>query len=114
MLTSTQFEQSYTTPSGSEFYTSYGVKMTKAGVETWQDDGSAQAVTSSSSTKVNPGEILVQLQLPAANGESSQSSTTRIAPASASFGGNVTVAGVLLVRPQGDISMGEYTNGPKP
>ena len=115
MFTSTQFEQSYTTPT--DFmgeYASYGSKLSKESLETWLDTGEEQAVSESSTAKLKPTELLIQKKIPNPNGVSSTTIGTRIAANDASFGGSVAIKGVLRVNPAGDLPMGEYSNGPHP
>jgi hypothetical protein len=115
MFTSTQFEQSYTTPvSVLGDYLSYGTKLSKEGIEGWSDTGIDQTILASLTAKLKPNELLMQKKVPAADGASVTTVGTRIAATDASFGGSVTVQGAVLIHPQGDIGMGAYTNGPRP
>lgn len=128
VLTSTQFEQSFTTPATAPgSYQSYGSKVLKDKIVAWFDEGTITAntadpnqtthdvtLTSSRTTQLKPEEILIQDSQPAADGLTSTTVTTRVSAASSTFGGNVSVNGALLVQPQGDLTMGAYTNGPQP
>lgn len=115
VLTSTQFEQSYLTPAAElGDYLSYGVRVAKDGIETWNDVGLDQVVSDSHSAKLKPHELLIQTKVPSSSGVTTSTVGTRIAATDASFGGSIRVAGAILIQPQGDISMGAYTKGPKP
>ena len=114
-MTSTQFEQSYTTPpSESGGYASYGVRMAKDGIESWLDSGVGQTVENSNSIKVKPTELLLEQRTPGSTATSANVVSTRIAPNDAFFGGNIKVAGAILIQPQGDIAMGPFQNGQPP
>ena len=125
-LTSTSFEQSYTSPTiAAGPYQSYGVKVQKDKIVAWFDNGQTApngndpgtfdvTVTTSKTAHYKPEEVLLQDIQPAPDGLTSQTVSTRISAASSTFGGNVTVNGALLVQPQGDLTMGVYTNGPTP
>jgi hypothetical protein len=88
--------------------------VSKEGFETWQDTGLDQVVQDSGSAKLKSNELVIQKKVPGVGGASATSTGTRIAATDASFGGNVRVAGAILTLPQGDIGMGNYTNGPTP
>lgn len=115
MFTPTQFEQSYTTPAV-EFgdYVSYGVRVAKDGIHTWEDYGEEQVVHQSTSSKLKPSELVIQKKIPNSSDSTATVVGTRIGATDAQFGGLVKVTGPLLVNPQGDLTMGIYTNGPKP
>lgn len=115
MLTATQFEQSYTTAAGElGNYVSYGAKLAKDGVHMWEDYGEDQVVNESASSRLKPSELLIQRKVPSSNGVTVSTVGTRIGATDAQFGGLVKVSGPLLVNPQGDLTMGSFTNGPKP
>lgn len=115
ILTSTQFEQSYTTSSAEVGnYTSYGTKQTKEGITAWRDYGLEQAVTDSNSAHLRPHELVIETKAPSTDGVTVSTVGTRISATDASFGGTVRITGAILINPQGDLSMGIYTNGPKP
>jgi hypothetical protein len=120
VFTSTAVEQSYTTPAGSAGYLSYGVKMQKDGVEAWQDTGANDVVQMSQTLKLKADEVVLREATPVPGTNSAETRTTRVGVNSSRFGGLVEVAGdvkvqgVLRVRPQGDLLMGAYTNGPQP
>ena len=115
MLTATQLEQSYTTPHlDLGDYLSYGVKVAKDGIETWQDTGEDQIVANSSTAKIKPTELLIERKVPGVSGVTVNVVGTRIAATDASFGGNIKVSGAILIPSQGDIDMGPFTNGQKP
>lgn len=130
-LTSTSYEQSYTTPvnSNGAAYQSYGMKLSKDKIEGWFDEGYAMAnysdpvnttydvvMSTSRTAEYKPEEMVLKNTQPSESPEGPVTTTvtTRIAAASASFGGTVSVNGALLVQPQGDLAMGQYTNGPQP
>ena len=115
VLTSTEFEQSFTADDESTgAYVSYGVKLAKDGIETWNDEGSQNGVTTSRSASYKPQEVIFRKSEPSGDGISIESRSTRIAATDAEFGGNVAVKGILRVNPAGDVGMGDFTNGPKP
>lgn len=116
MLTSTQFEQSYTSPGSTTTpYVSQGTIMANEGLQVWKDTGETETVQVSREAKYHADEVLLTESQPnSENTTSSISRTTRIAATNAEFAGNVEVKGILRVNPAGDIGMSIYTNGPQP
>lgn len=116
MLTSTQFEQSYTSPGSTTTpYVSQGTIMANEGIQVWKDTGATETVQVSREAKYHADEVLLTESQPSSeNTTSSISRTTRIAATNAEFAGNVEVKGILRVNPAGDIGMSIYTNGPQP
>ncbi|MBX7212237.1 MAG: hypothetical protein K1X78_28275 [Verrucomicrobiaceae bacterium] len=124
VLTSTHFEQSYTTPPGAPgaAYQSYGIKLGKDKIDAWWDDGltvegGGVTMNVSRSAQYKPEEILMNSTVPVAGGTATQTITTRIAAASSMFGGSIGVNGTITaaqkvrVPPGGDLPMAaEFQN----
>ncbi|OYW77284.1 MAG: hypothetical protein B7Z37_04765 [Verrucomicrobia bacterium 12-59-8] len=125
LLTHSSLEQSYTSPEMVGPYQSYGSKVGKQKIELWSNQGtnyegtgepgSANSVEEyKAEAELNPIELILSSSESSDGGLSMVRSTTTLTATSASFAGSVGIKGVLRVKPAGDLSMGQYTNGVQP
>jgi hypothetical protein len=98
-----------------------GSEFSKEGLKAWAEEGDAigandrlLAPSVRMESKLTHNALEIQRAQPTNDGTSSAVFTTRIVADHATFGGSVAVKGALLILPQGDISMGEFNNGPRP
>lgn len=124
LLTHASFEQSYTSPQTAGTYQSFGSKVGKNKIETWDHLGQSYNDPNSAGSVYNVLEnknesTLEPIGLTLKNSESADggttmtTTTTTITPSSASFGGAVVVNGPVNIVPQGDLSMGTFTHQPQ-
>jgi hypothetical protein len=125
LLTHASFEQSYASPQATGSYQSFGSKVGKNKIEVWdhlghnsEDPNNAGGVytvlENKSEGTLAPIGLTLSYSESSDGGSTMNTATTTITASSASFGGSVGVKGVLRVESAGDLSMGVYTNGPRP
>lgn len=109
--TPSHFEQSYASDVINE---GHGTRTSPAKIEVWRDIPSSvgEGAFTSGVSLVEAGEV--RLQSKESAGGVTSTVETRVSATGSSFSGTVVVNGVLLVAPQGGISMGNYTSGPRP
>ena len=130
-FSSESFEQSWTGPEWEDdgetsmTYHSYGTRMGKQMITIWNHGGDyvateategaevVERVTAKDEVSVTSTGLLIEKTDPS-HGNSNSIQATHITADFATFGGGVSVKGVLRVEPAGNLEMGAFTQGPKP
>lgn len=100
---------------------SIGSQVDMVGIKVWAEEGPGTTEASrlptpdlKFETSITKDAVQVQRLQPLVEGGGSAILTTRVGADHATFGGSVHVKGALIIAPQGDISMGQFTAGPQP
>jgi hypothetical protein len=112
LFTSTTFEQSYSKGSLSGPHNHEGANLQQGGVAVWHkfNDGTGGIADSSD---LRAHELIIGTSK-TVDANQIRSTRTRIAAENSEFGGDVKIKGKLLISPQGDLSMGDFTVGDRP